>query len=111
MTTPTPEMKPLKPCRVDLIEWLNGSPYEQEIAEACAQCPNRAPSPVEAELRECVWTEDANDDGVWYTKCGEAFVLTTSDKPTTHGMKFCCYCGKKLTEAKLDAGEKKEAGK
>ena len=54
----------------------------------------------------CLWTEDENDDGAWYTECGEAFMLTTCDKPSTHGMKYCYYCGKKLIEAAPQQGER-----
>jgi hypothetical protein len=44
----------------------------------------------EAELRPCHWTED---EGMWATSCGNAFMLNDGT-PTDNNMKFCCYCGK-----------------
>ena len=49
MTTPTPEMKPLKPCPVSARRSMS----MDVIDKLCANCPNRAPS-HEAELRECL---------------------------------------------------------
>jgi hypothetical protein len=45
---------------------------------------------------ECTWKDD--DDGVWETSCGGAFVFTT-DGPTENNMRFCPYCGKRLETA------------
>ena len=43
----------------------------------------------------CTWTED--EDGNWFTDCDEAFCINNGT-PVENGMKFCCYCGKKLRE-------------
>jgi len=45
--------------------------------------------------RACIWEQD--DDGVWETECGEAFVVT-EDTPRENGMVFCCYCGRSLEQ-------------
>lgn len=42
----------------------------------------------------CNWVEDS--DGNWATACGCAFCLDPSEPPEAHGMKFCCYCGRRL---------------
>lgn len=43
----------------------------------------------------CKWKEDT--DGVWHTDCGNMFVLNGGN-PAENKMKYCCYCGKSLTE-------------
>lgn len=56
----------------------------------------------------CMWSDD--DDGTFFTDCGNAFVLNEGI-PSDHKMKFCCYCGKPLvenirfSEAHYDAAE------
>ena len=46
---------------------------------------------------QCTWTQD--DNGVWHTSCDNAFEIDC-DTPSSHGMEFCCYCGKTLREAR-----------
>lgn len=46
-------------------------------------------------MTECHWTAD--EDAVWSTDCGQAFILNDGG-PTDNGMKHCCYCGEKLVE-------------
>ena len=50
MTTPTPN-----PCPVEAVlpERMR-LPFTFQVAEACKECPNRAPTAREAELRECL---------------------------------------------------------
>ena len=43
-----------------------------------------------AEVGACKWTPD--DDGIYQTKCGEAFTFIDAG-PKENNMKFCCYCG------------------
>ena len=43
--------------------------------------------------KSCTWKEE--DGEAWATTCGNTFVLTC-DTPDSHGMQFCCYCGKQL---------------
>lgn len=43
----------------------------------------------------CCWKEDSN--GAWWTDCGNGFELMDGS-PLDNGMKFCCYCGKRLCE-------------
>jgi hypothetical protein len=50
---------------------------------------------AEARERTCEWTPD--EDGVYRTSCGEAFMLITST-PTDNAMRFCPYCGARLVE-------------
>ena len=55
----------------------------------------------ETKTRACHWwSEDDNYEDEWRTQCGGLFTLTC-DTPKEHGMKFCCYCGKKLEEGKI----------
>ena len=51
----------------------------------------------------CLWRE--NEDGNWETSCREIFVLIEAT-PGQNGMRFCCYCGTPLSEARLE----REAG-
>jgi hypothetical protein len=44
-------MSALKPCPA--LEWID-SDRIHGLHEACATCPNRAPSAVERELRDCL---------------------------------------------------------
>ena len=53
-------------------------------------------------VRICRWDEDR--DGAWWTDCSNGFV-TSSESPQDNGMKFCCYCGKKLKEVKFEDTE------
>lgn len=50
----------------------------------------------------CKWSED--EDGNWFTGCGEAFIIIDG-KPSDNGMKFCCYCGKLLKEVPYTESE------
>lgn len=43
----------------------------------------------------CEWGEDI--DGNWTTGCDEIYIFLHGT-PKQNGMKFCCYCGKPLTE-------------
>jgi hypothetical protein len=53
----------------------------------------------------CTWTED--EDGNWWTGCGEGFVFT-SDGPAANKMKWCCYCGHPIQEQPYKSEEEKE---
>lgn len=44
---------------------------------------------------KCKWTLD--DDGVYNTECGEAFVFT-DDGIKENGARFCIYCGGEIVE-------------
>ena len=58
-----------------------------------------APSPKPGDKKKnCIWTEDMTD-GYWETSCHGEFVFET-EGPKANGMKFCCYCGKRLKEGK-----------
>ena len=43
----------------------------------------------------CIWEQDEN--GNWFTICGEVFVLEEGT-PFENGMRYCCYCGKQLKD-------------
>jgi len=47
-------------------------------------------------MNKCDW-EQEDDGGPWATDCGEDSVITDGP-PSQSGMKFCCFCGKPLTE-------------
>ena len=46
----------------------------------------------------CNWNQDGEGEQGWDAGCGNRFMLN-EDTPSANGMKFCCYCGKKLTES------------
>lgn len=46
----------------------------------------------------CTWAED--EDGPWKTDCGHAFELNDGG-PSENQMRFCCYCGRPLAEARF----------
>lgn len=50
----------------------------------------------------CEWRAD--EDGVWNTGCGRAFVLD-NEGPIANDMKYCCYCGLVLDELPYDEPE------
>lgn len=43
--------------------------------------------------KACEWRQD--DDGSWDTDCENKFCIEEGT-PEENGMRFCCYCGKKL---------------
>jgi len=47
----------------------------------------------------CLWQE--TDEGFWETDCGHAYVVEHGT-PSEEEMKFCCFCGLKLDESRLD---------
>lgn len=47
-------------------------------------------------LKECNWAQE-DDNEAWDTDCGNRFILNDG-APSDNDMKFCCYCGKPLTE-------------
>lgn len=47
----------------------------------------------------CVWAED--EDGNWWTSCGEGFV-TSDGTPEENGFNFCCYCGFVLVQKRVE---------
>ena len=46
---------------------------------------------------ECEWSLDDSEEGNWITSCDNLFGLIDGT-PEDNEMKFCCYCGKKLTQ-------------
>jgi hypothetical protein len=43
----------------------------------------------------CQWADSG--DGYWHTECGGKWTFI-EDTPAENGMKFCCYCGKRLQQ-------------
>jgi hypothetical protein len=57
-------------------------------------------TPLErAAAMNCTWREDS--EGNWISQCSNAFIYHDGT-PTENGMKFCCYCGKPITEIGFD---------
>lgn len=48
----------------------------------------------------CAWQMD--EDGVWWTDCGEGFIIDNLDSPAENGFRFCCYCGREMREVVSD---------
>jgi hypothetical protein len=46
-------------------------------------------------LTECKWTPD--NDGTYWTTCGQGFVFNCEGGPKEHDMRFCCYCAHGIT--------------
>jgi predicted SprT family Zn-dependent metalloprotease len=53
--------------------------------------------------RTCEWSiDDADDDSVYETQCGQSFQFTT-DGVEANGFRYCCYCGARLIEVRTSA--------
>lgn len=50
---------------------------------------------------ECHWSQDSEGSGVWATQCGRYFEIT-ADTPSENEMRFCCFCGRPLTEIRFE---------
>lgn len=56
----------------------------------------------------CNWTSEGDPDyneGRWTSDCGNDFLLTEGT-PSENKLKFCCWCGKSLTETRTAEQEK-----
>lgn len=74
-----------------LCEWWNANEKQEQNADEIVALLNRfAPS---ATWRICEWKPD--DDGIYNTTCGNAFVFTDPG-PKENNFKHCCYCGGEL---------------
>src|SRR5690554_6503205 len=80
--------------------------YERILQAYSTQPPKRELPPPEAmrgafkghetpEEDTCVWYAD--EDGVWHTDCGDAFVIMNLDGPAENGFQHCPYCGRELS--------------
>jgi hypothetical protein len=49
------------------------------------------------EAQTCSWWIEDSDYGSWETSCGHLFMLNDGS-PYQNRMRWCCYCGKPLTE-------------
>jgi hypothetical protein len=53
--------------------------------------------------KTCVWTDDTDMQGTWQPSCvdpSEQLWYLDNGSPKENGMKYCCFCGKPLTERK-----------
>jgi hypothetical protein len=57
----------------------------------------------------CEWREDDPNCGCWHPSCGGDLFVLDSGPPSENKMKFCCYCGKELTEVAYEDLEVKTA--
>jgi len=57
--------------------------------------------------RVCTWSQDSYETeyNVWNTDCARVFQLSEGT-PADNGMRFCCYCGRKIIEKKLNLERK-----
>lgn len=76
--------------------------YPNNLCPKCHEVTEVATAPTMSEAERpthCTWTyEDDNETVVWQTACGETFVFCNDDGPLGNSMKWCCYCGGKMTE-------------
>ena len=57
-------------------------------------------------MNACYWKEVTNEfETVWETSCGETFVLIDGN-PEDNRLRFCAYCGGKLTMRAADGLER-----
>jgi hypothetical protein len=96
----------------ELAKWrekycLTGSPeiYDNPSAEFHKwACETHDGLKVGAdETATCNWWE-GDDGGPWATQCNELFNIE-NEGPDANGMKFCCFCGKKLVEVRAESEE------
>ncbi len=52
-------------------------------------------------METCKWSLENEDANNWQSECGHSFWFETGD-PTENKMKFCPYCGRKLTQDAAD---------
>jgi hypothetical protein len=62
----------------------------------------------EKEVPYCTWTWEEEgttweEEGAWNTSCANQFVVNNGT-PSENGMVYCCYCGRKLKEARQTSG-------
>lgn len=78
-------------------QWVPFVDHEKALADA-----RRA---ALLERGTCNWEqEDDEDSDCWLTDCGHTFRLDEG-APSENHMKFCCYCGKCVTETRQRASE------
>lgn len=75
--------------------------WARDVLTQAAAVVSETAHAIRSERGECAWTTD--EDGVFYTRCGEAFTFIDAG-PKENGMKWCCYCGGTLKEQQ---GERK----
>lgn len=51
-----------------------------------------------APVKPCEWKADEN--GCWWTDCGNGFEFLNSATPKENKMAFCMYCGKPIKETR-----------
>lgn len=52
--------------------------------------------------KQCNWASESDldyDEGRWVSDCGHDFLLSEGT-PAENKLKFCCWCGKPLTETR-----------
>jgi hypothetical protein len=60
---------------------------------------------LERAAKVCEWKQDTDyETEIWHTSCGEAFVFNDGG-PEENFLKFCCYCGGRLTAIRALAGK------
>lgn len=81
-----------------------------EYADVRAQCAYETWQAAERDALEraakvCEWKQDTDyETEIWHTSCGEAFVFNDGG-PDENFLKFCCYCGGRLTAIRALAGK------
>ena len=59
-------------------------------------CCDAEAANILSDVETCHWWE-GDDGGPWATQCNELFNIE-NEGPDANGMKFCCFCGKRLIE-------------
>ena len=99
---------------VEIAKWrekynLTGSPelYDRKGDSLADTLALWIPGKVGADdTATCNWWE-GDDGGPWATQCNELFNIE-SEGPEANGMKFCCFCGKKLNEVRAESEDEDE---
>ena len=76
-------------------EQTNWEAFKNAVYKELVEEHNVKTSP---DNNKCMWVmvEDPDID-LWHTSCGEEFHIE-ADTPSDNHMKYCCYCGKEITE-------------
>ena len=72
------------------------TPAYQEAVLAYAAARVAAALASETEPN-CAWSQDGEDTDTWASGCGHLFCIT-ADTPAENGMRYCCFCGWKLSQ-------------
>lgn len=88
---------------------LSGVPCQNEDLGFDSPADRAARSSTAAPIEAtCNWRSD--DDGVWHTGCGQAWVFNDGGTPKDHKAHYCYHCGSKVVENRAENSDDAEFG-